>query len=127
MKDVKGEIQSFSIGFSHLVVTTPGNIYVYNVKTWNTPIMLDINKGVRIAFVSQTHGYFMTVDSVSSAIQVYSYEGRMVSSPKNSSIITGTLRPREVAISPEFIVIFQDQGSLMEILSVKATCSSLHV
>ena len=68
-----------SLSHGHLVVATTSQCYVYTTKNWNTPTIFDLKEG-SVSLVRQTSRQFLVVEST--AVYVYSYEGRLLSSPK---------------------------------------------
>ena len=72
-----------SLSHGHLVVATTSQCYVYTTKNWNTPIIFDLKEG-SVSLLLQANKHFLLVES--QAIYIYSYEGRMVCSPKWSGM-----------------------------------------
>ena len=69
----------FIVGFEWLVVTTTTQCYVYNLSNLNTPTIFDIRAPPH--FIHLCKKNFLTLDQIS-GIQVMSYEGRVVCSPR---------------------------------------------
>ena len=65
------------------MVATTSQCYVYTTKNWNTPIIFDLKEG-SVSLLLQANKHFLLVES--QAIYIYSYEGRMVCSPKWSGM-----------------------------------------
>jgi len=77
--DFRDRIIKVSLGHGHLVVTTSSQCYIYSVKNWNTPMIFDLKSGA-VTLVCLAEKHFALVDDI--GIQLYSYEGRLLSTPK---------------------------------------------
>ena len=77
--EFRDRIIQASLSHGHLVVATTSQCYVYTTKNWNTPIIFDLKEG-SVSLLLQTNKHFLLVESL--AVYIYSYEGRMVCSPK---------------------------------------------
>ncbi|KAJ3400276.1 Intraflagellar transport protein 80, partial [Chytridiales sp. JEL 0842] len=79
--DFKDRVVKVALGFNHLVVlTSGGGGYIYSSKNWNTPSILELN-GSRVSVIKQCERYFAVVDHTV-GVQVFTYEGKPVCSPK---------------------------------------------
>ena len=77
--EFRDRIIQASLSHGHLVVATTSQCYVYTTKNWNTPIIFDLKEG-SVSLLLQANKHFLLVEST--AVYIYSYEGRMVCSPK---------------------------------------------
>ena len=102
--DVKRAVLCSALGFNHLVVVTLDHVYVYKMKQWNTPLIIDCSKMGQVIDVCQTHGYFAIIDNMI-GIQVYSYEGRLVSTIKHALIQPDYLTRNMVSLSVDGVAV----------------------
>ncbi|XP_051966276.1 intraflagellar transport protein 80 homolog isoform X2 [Xyrauchen texanus] len=91
-----------SLAHAHLVVTTSLQCYVYSVKNWNTPLIFELKEGT-VSLILQAERYFLLVDGAE--VYVYSYEGRLVSSPKSPGMRMDILNSQSVSLSNDTIAI----------------------
>ena len=63
----------------HLVVATTSQCSVYTTRNWNTPVIFDLRDGA-VTLIVQSERHFLLVES--SGLHLYSYEGRLLCSPK---------------------------------------------
>uniref|UniRef100_A0A673GGL4 Uncharacterized protein n=1 Tax=Sinocyclocheilus rhinocerous TaxID=307959 RepID=A0A673GGL4_9TELE len=87
-----------SLAHGHLVVTTSLQCYVYSAKNWNTPLIFDLKEGT-VSLIVQAERHFLLVDGAD--LFVYSYEGRLVSSPKSPVTVS--------SFSPPVVFLFEAQ------------------
>ncbi|CAG9531173.1 unnamed protein product, partial [Cercopithifilaria johnstoni] len=102
--ELRDRITKLSFGFEQLVVATIKQCYIFSIKNWNTPIIMDL-KECNVTLIMLCNKYFLLVDG--GLIQVYNYEGRMQSLIKLStmSISGGTVSEKTAAISNDTIAI----------------------
>ncbi|XP_048121196.1 intraflagellar transport protein 80 homolog [Alosa alosa] len=100
--EFRDRVVKASLGHGHLVVTTSLQCYVYSTKNWNTPLIFDLKEGT-VSLIVQTERHFLLVDG--GGVYVYSYEGRLVSSPKFPGMRTDILNAQSVSISNDTIAI----------------------
>lgn len=100
--DFRDRVIKTSLAYNHLVVATSSQVYVYSVKNWNTPMIFDLREG-NVTLITQAERYFLIVDG--NCIYVYSYDGRLVCTPKYSGMRASTLNPQTVSISNDTIAI----------------------
>uniref|UniRef100_A0A1I7VWG2 WD_REPEATS_REGION domain-containing protein n=1 Tax=Loa loa TaxID=7209 RepID=A0A1I7VWG2_LOALO len=72
--ELRDRITKLSLGFEQLVVATTKQCYIFSVKNWNTPIIMDL-KECNVSMIMLCEKYFLLVDG--NLMQVYNYEGRM--------------------------------------------------
>ncbi|KAM3728232.1 Intraflagellar transport protein [Dirofilaria immitis] len=72
--ELRDRITKLSLGFEQLVVATISQCYIFSIKNWNTPIIMDL-KECNVSLIMLCEKYFLLVDG--SLMQVYNYEGRM--------------------------------------------------
>ncbi|XP_067950088.1 intraflagellar transport protein 80 homolog isoform X1 [Watersipora subatra] len=96
-----------SLGYKHLVVTTPSQCYVYSVTNWNTPTIFDLKEG-SVSMIALCEKDFLVVDNTS--IYIYSYDGRLRCSPKFPGMRTDILNEMTVSLSVDTLAV-RDKGN----------------
>ncbi|KAM6961470.1 intraflagellar transport protein 80 homolog [Aplochiton taeniatus] len=91
-----------SLAHGHLVVTTSLQCYVYSTKNWNTPLIFDLKEGT-ISLIQQAEKHFLLVDGA--GLYVFSYEGRLVSTPKFPGMRASVLNAQAVSLSNDTLAI----------------------
>ncbi|XP_039217035.1 intraflagellar transport protein 80 homolog isoform X2 [Crotalus tigris] len=91
-----------SLNFGHLVVSTSLQCYIFSVKNWNTPLIFDLKEGT-VSLILQAERHFVLVDG--GGIYLYSYEGRLISSPKFPGMRTDILNGQTVSLSNDTLSI----------------------
>uniref|UniRef100_A0A6I8Q145 Intraflagellar transport protein 80 homolog n=1 Tax=Xenopus tropicalis TaxID=8364 RepID=A0A6I8Q145_XENTR len=86
-----------SLNYGHLVVCTSLQCYVFSTKNWNTPLIFNLKEG--------TVSLILQCESFSFCFWLYSYEGRLISSPKVPGIRTDILNEQSVSLSNDTIAI----------------------
>ncbi|VDP76318.1 unnamed protein product [Echinostoma caproni] len=102
--EFRDRIPKASLGFNYLVVATTTQCCVYSTKNFNTPAIADLKEG-QVTMIVQCPKYFVLVDG--SNIYVYTYDARLVCSPRQANIRTELLHPDVLAT--EIIKIGLDQ------------------
>ncbi|RXM33144.1 Intraflagellar transport protein 80-like [Acipenser ruthenus] len=91
-----------SLSHGHLVVTTSLQCYVYSAKNWNTPLIFDLKEGT-VSLILQAERHFLLVDGA--GIYLFSYEGRLISTPKFPGMRTDILNAQTVSLSNDTVAI----------------------
>ncbi|XP_071377336.1 intraflagellar transport protein 80 homolog [Centroberyx affinis] len=91
-----------SLAHGHLVVTTSLQCYVYNSRNWNTPLIFDLKEGT-VSLILQAEKQFLLVDGA--GLYMFSYEGRLISSPKFPGMRADILNAQAVSLSNDTIAI----------------------
>ncbi|CAJ0929909.1 unnamed protein product [Ranitomeya imitator] len=91
-----------SLKYGHLVVSTSLQCYVFSTKNWNTPLIFDLKEGT-VSLILQCERHFLLVDGGS--VFLYSYEGRLISSPKAPGMRTDILNAQTVSLSNDTVAI----------------------
>ncbi|KAJ9601816.1 hypothetical protein L9F63_000044 [Diploptera punctata] len=94
------------LGYNHMVVVTPSQCHIYTTKNWNTPVIFDLREG-SVCMLHLTLRHFLLVEK--SSLSLYSYEGRLLCSPRWQGMQPETLNPAYVSISPDTIAV-RDQN-----------------
>lgn len=91
-----------SLAFGHLVVATSLQCYVYNSKNWNTPLIFDLKEGT-VSLIVQAEKHFLLVDGA--GLYIFSYEGRLISSPKFPGMRADILSAQGISLSNDTIAL----------------------
>ncbi|XP_059177555.1 intraflagellar transport protein 80 homolog [Physella acuta] len=100
--DFRDRVIKLSLGYSHLIVATSSQCYIYNTKNWNTPMIFDLKEG-GVTLIKQAEKHFLLVDG--SGVYVFSYDGRLVCSPKYSGMKAEILNHQTVALCNDTVAI----------------------
>jgi len=100
--DFRDRVVKFSLAFNYLVVTTPSQCYIYSVRNWNTPMIFDLKSG-SVSLIMLAEKHFLLVDDTS--MQVYSYEGRLISSPRYNGMRPDLLNKQIISISNDTVAV----------------------
>ncbi|KAM6065174.1 intraflagellar transport protein 80 homolog isoform 2-T5 [Theristicus caerulescens] len=91
-----------SLNYGHLVVSTSLQCYVFSTKNWNTPLIFDLKEGT-VSLILQAERHFLLVDG--GGLYLYSYEGRLISSPKFPGMRTDILNAQTVSLSNDILAV----------------------
>lgn len=91
-----------SLAYGHLVVATSLQCYVYNSRNWNTPLIFDLKEGT-VSLILQAEKHFLLVDGA--GLYTFSYEGRLISSPKSPGMRADILNAQGVSLSNDTVAI----------------------
>jgi len=120
-------VVEIGVGYDVLVVTTTTQCYIYSISNLNTPIIFDIRAPPHFVLLSRRH--FLTLDQIS-GIQVISYEGRVLSSPKFQGLRPEYLTKEMIAISPDTVAVVDSVDAksinVLDALSGKPTAKLTH-
>ena len=104
--EFRDRIIQVSVSNGHLVVATTSQCYVYTTRNWNTPIIFDLKEG-SVSLILQASKHFLIVESL--AVYVYSYEGRLLCSPKWPGMRPEALSRQSISLSTDSVAI-KDQS-----------------
>ena len=110
-----------SLSHGHLVVATTSQCYVYTTKNWNTPIIFDLKEG-SVSLLLQANKHFLLVES--QAIYIYSYEGRMVCSPKWSGMRPEALSRLLIGSAPQRCILY-NCAIFRQVISLSSDCVAI--
>ncbi|RMC01915.1 hypothetical protein DUI87_21076 [Hirundo rustica rustica] len=91
-----------SLNYGYLVVSTSLQCYVFSTKNWNTPLIFDLKEGT-VSLILQAERHFLLVDG--GGLYLYSYEGRLISSPKYPGMRTDILNAKTVSLSNDTLAV----------------------
>eukprot|EP00039_Didymoeca_costata_P029945 m.27168 g.27168 ORF g.27168 m.27168 type:complete len:762 (+) comp7870_c0_seq1:224-2509(+) len=103
LTDFRDRIVKMSLKFDHLIVATTSQCLVYKTTNWHTPVVFDLKEGT-LQYIKQARDHFMLVVA-EHGLQIYSYEGRMISSPKLGAMNTEMLNEDLVSLTNDVIAI----------------------
>lgn len=98
----RDRIVEVGLGYDWLVVMTISQCYVYSLQNLNTPHIFDIRAPPH--FIHMSKRYFLTLDPIS-GIQIISYEGRIISTPKFQGLRPEYLIREMISLSSDTVVI----------------------
>uniref|UniRef100_A0A1A8F3D9 Intraflagellar transport 80 homolog n=2 Tax=Nothobranchius korthausae TaxID=1143690 RepID=A0A1A8F3D9_9TELE len=110
--EFRDRIIKASLAYDHLVVATSLQCYVYNSRNWNTPLIFDLKEGT-VSLILQAEKYILLVDG--SGLYTFSYDGRLISSPKFPGMRADLLNAQSVSLSNDTVAI-RDQNEEKVIL-----------
>ncbi|XP_041261975.1 intraflagellar transport protein 80 homolog isoform X2 [Onychostruthus taczanowskii] len=91
-----------SLNYGYLVVSTSLQCYVFSTRNWNTPLIFDLKEGT-VSLILQAERHFLLVDG--GGLYLYSYEGRLISSPKYPGMRTDILNALTVSLSNDTLAV----------------------
>nr|CAH8839961.1 unnamed protein product [Trichobilharzia regenti] len=100
--EFRDRVSKMSFGYNYLIVVTITQCYVYNIKNFNTPAIMDL-KECNVTCIAQCQKYFALADG--SSVYVYNYDLRLVCSPKHANLHTDQLYSDSLTISNDAIAI----------------------
>lgn len=92
-----------SLAWGHLIVTTPTQCYIYNCRNWTTPVTMDLRSGA-VNLILQASRHFLVAESIT-GLQIFSYEGRLVSSIKYPGLQLEALDAQTVSMCGDAVAI----------------------
>ena len=113
-----------SMGFDFLIVATTKQCYIYHISNFSTPHIFDLSGGT-VSLILQSSKYFLLVDKIR-GLQVYSYEGRQISTPKlpGGVLNPAFLKKGNISMSNDIIAVIDRVDStqihLIDLISGKA-------
>lgn len=123
----KDRVVEVSVGHEHLVVMTTTQCYIYTLSNLNTPIIFD-TKAPPI-FLQLCRRHFLTADLVG-GVQVISFEGRVLSTPRHANFRADFLTKDITSLSPDTVALCDTadrrQILLFDTVSGKQTSKILH-
>ncbi len=98
----RDRVVEFAFGHDHLVVCTVSQCFVYESPNYNTPQIFDLKHPVNLIVMGVRS--FAIVDTVS-GVGVYSYEGRLVSTPKFQGLRPELLSGNHISLASDVVAI----------------------
>ncbi|KAL0273596.1 UNVERIFIED_CONTAM: hypothetical protein PYX00_006229 [Menopon gallinae] len=100
--DFPERVARMELEYNHLVVTTMSKCHVFSTSNWNTPIIFDLKEG-SVSLILLTSRHFLLVER--SSINIYSYDGRLLNSPKIPGMNFDMLDSSQISLSPETLAV----------------------
>jgi len=100
--DFRDRVIEMALGYGYLIACTASQCYLYNCGNWNTPHIFDVRAPVNLIIQSDRH--FIMVDNTN-GVQVYSYDGRVLSNPRFAGIRVEFLNRRTLGLSSDTVAI----------------------
>ncbi|NXN14848.1 IFT80 protein, partial [Indicator maculatus] len=100
--EFRDRVMKASLNYGHLVVSTSLQCHVFSTKNWNTPLIFDLKEGT-VSLILQAERHFLLVDG--GGLYLYSYEGRLISSPKFPGMRTDVLNAQTVSLSNDTLAV----------------------
>jgi intraflagellar transport protein 80 len=99
-----------SMSFGNIIVCTKNQCSVYNImqQNWSSPFVFDVKDSVMM--IVQGHKYFAMIDA-SLNFNIYSYDGKLISSPKYQGLRVEFLNKRHISISSDVLAIIDPTNS----------------
>jgi len=98
----RDRVVEIGLGFDYLVVTTTTQCFIYGLQNLNTPIIFEIRAPPHFMHICRRH--FLTLDQIS-GIQIVSFEGRVLSTPKFQGLRPEYLTRDLVSLSADTLVV----------------------
>lgn len=99
--DHRDRVIEMSLGHGHLVVSTTSQCYVYNTSSWTNPHVEDLKEPPTL--ILQCPYHFALVDS--QGINLYSYEGRAMSTVRYTGLRVEFLNARTLSICRDAVAL----------------------
>ncbi|XP_017775258.1 PREDICTED: intraflagellar transport protein 80 homolog [Nicrophorus vespilloides] len=100
--DVPERVIQLSMRYSHLVLTTPKQCYIYNSSNWNTPTIFDLKDG-SVILLLQSEKNLLLVER--SSVGLYNYQGRLIASPRWPNMRLEALKVQHISLSPDTLAV----------------------
>ncbi|KAF5404668.1 Intraflagellar transport protein 80 [Paragonimus heterotremus] len=100
--DYRDRIPTASLKYNHLIVATTSQCYIYNTSNFNTPIITDLRES-NVTLIAQCQKYFVLIDGAN--IFVYTYDARLVCSPKHPALRTDMLHSDGLALCNDTLAV----------------------
>lgn len=104
--DIPDRVIQMTMKYSHLVLTTPTQCYIYNTTNWNTPVIFDLKEGsVILLLLAEKHMLLVEKHN----INLYNYQGRLIATPRWPNMRLETLKISHISLSSDTLVV-RDAG-----------------
>ncbi|GAB6033115.1 Intraflagellar transport protein 80 [Chamberlinius hualienensis] len=105
--EMQDRVLKMSLSHCHLIVITMTQCFIFSVKNWNTPIVFDLRDREGVHCIIQSKICFLLVEG--SSVGVYSYDGKLICSPKWPGMHPELLNEQSISLS-NFAVAIRDQN-----------------
>jgi len=103
LTDFRDRVVKMSMAYGHLVVATTAQCLIYKTTNWHTPVVFELKPGT-LRYIKQSRDMIMLLDNVN-GIQIYTYEGRLVSSPRLANFRVDLINDDLVSLARDVIAI----------------------
>jgi intraflagellar transport protein 80 len=104
--------------YGYLIVATAKQCYVYSIQNLSAPHIFEVKGSVSL--ILQSVKYFLLVDSVK-GLNVYTYDGRLVCSPKFPGLLPEQLKPGNISLSPDTLAIVdRAKGNIVQVFDISS-------
>ncbi|KER26913.1 hypothetical protein T265_13899, partial [Opisthorchis viverrini] len=100
--EFRDRVTKASLAYNQLIVVTSSQCYVYSTNNFNTPVITELRE-CSVTLIVQCLKYFVLVDGMN--IYVYSYDGRLVCSPKQPNLRTDLVHATGFSLSNDTIAV----------------------
>ncbi|KAK6619099.1 hypothetical protein RUM44_003481 [Polyplax serrata] len=117
--EFSGRVAKMALEHNHLIVTTPNQCHIYNTSNWNTPFIFDLKEGpTNLIVLSYKH--FALLER--SHINIYSYEGKLLCSPKVPGLQIDTIDSTGISLSGDTLAILdQNDDKCIHLLDISSS------
>lgn len=99
--DHRDRVIDMSLGYGYLVISTPSQCHIYTASSWSNPQQLDLKEAPTL--IIQCPYHFVLVDS--GGVNVYSYEGRALSTIKYAGLRVDFFSPLTLTICRDAVAL----------------------
>ncbi|KAL3274989.1 hypothetical protein HHI36_019763 [Cryptolaemus montrouzieri] len=104
--DIPDRVIQMAMRYSHLVLTTPTQCYIYSTSNWNTPVIFDLKEGsVILLLLAEKH--LLVIEK--NHVNLYNYQGRLTASPRWPNMRLETLKSSHISLSSDTLIV-RDSG-----------------
>ncbi|CAH8496573.1 unnamed protein product [Schistosoma intercalatum] len=100
--EFRDRVSKASFSFNYFIVVTSTQCYVYNIKNFNTPTIIELKES-NVTHISQCQKYFALADG--SSVYIYNYDVRLVCSLKHANIHAEQIYADSLTMSNDVIGI----------------------
>ncbi|CAH8493309.1 unnamed protein product [Schistosoma mattheei] len=100
--EFRDRVSKASFSFNYFIVVTSTQCYVYNIKNFNTPTIIELKES-SVTHISQCQKYFALADG--SSVYIYNYDVRLVCSLKHANIHAEQIYADSLTMSNDVIGI----------------------
>ncbi|KAK3862875.1 hypothetical protein Pcinc_031302 [Petrolisthes cinctipes] len=100
--ELRDRIIKLSLSHGYMVIVTSSQGYIYSTRNWNTPFIFELKES-NVSLIVQAERHFLLVDGGS--VYVYSYDGRVMCSPRWPGMRTDVLNSHTVSLSNDTLAI----------------------
>lgn len=103
--DFPYRVVTMSLNHGYLIATTSTQCYIYEIEHYSTPHIFELRAIVRL--IVQSDSYFLMCNNIR-GVEVYSYEGRLMSNPAFPGLQSDRLDYHGVSITSDTVAILNN-------------------